>query len=523
MLRLLRPRRRPPEERPGRALKRLRSLGGLSGLLFALACLAGAALLVFWRDNIVDPDCLYHAGHARLYWEKGPFFRDFPWASASIIARERADLWWSLHVLTSPIGLVRDPVLGMRLGIAGLVALHLLILGLAYRRFGLSPWWSFASLAASAGLMSRLATLRPQTLSSALLPLLFAELWRRSLPTSVAVGALIGIFHPTLGYILVPIALVTAFSAGRGTSKLPELGAIAAATLCAFVRPGVAGGAGLLKVQTLDLLAVKRLNVIQNFGNELAPANPFVAAGRGYFLFAVLVPLILLALSLLFVRRETLKSPAPASFLLSALFLGVFVLVTKRGVDQFAPFAVLTFALVAGSWKVLPKTAPLLAVGACALSIYVYHGDKVRSVRPITRRFEGASNWLARNTPEGAVVYHSVWSHFADLFFWNRRNRYLGGMDPMFQWAVSPSNYWLTTPIHSKRYAGNVGPEDPARTQAKEIPLYAAAPKYFGARYVMCGFGDAQFRDALRRDKTHYALRFDDGSGYVFEIVKTTR
>lgn len=466
----------------------------------------------------MDPDCLYHAGHARVYWLHGPFYREFPWAAFSIISRERADLWWGLHVLVSPTGAIGDPVLGMRVAIAVLVALHLLILGLTYRRLDLSPWWAFATLAVSAGFMSRMTTLRPQTLSSALLPLLFAELWRRSLWTSVAVGALLGLFHPTLGYLIVPLAGLTALTAGRGKSKLPEVGAILAALAFAFVRPGVLGGAALLKVQTIDLFTVKRLNVIVNFGNELTPANPFTPGGRGYFLFACAVPLGLLVLGLLFVRRHTKGSPAAVLFVLSLMFLGVFVVVTKRGVDTFAPFAVLTFAVIVGSWKRTPKLGVALAVAACLGSGVQYVNDK-RNLKPITHRFEGAAKWLARNTPEGAVVYHPVWSHFADLFFWNRHNRYLGGMDPMFQWAVSPENYWMTSPIHPKRYAGKIGPDNPAKSQAKEVPLYVGVPKFFGSKWIMCGFGDKQFLAALMADPKHYDLRFNDGSGYVFEIV----
>lgn len=477
-----------------------------------LAALVGAGIVVFWRDNIVDPDCLYHAGHARLYWERGPFFRDFPWASASIISRERSDLWWSLHVLLAPTGLFSDPVLGMRVGIAALVGIHLLVLGLAYRRLELSPWWALLSATVSSGALSRLATLRPQTISAALLPLLFAELWRRSVPTACAVGAALGLFHPTLGYLILPITMTTGVFAGRKKTKWPEVAALGCALAFAFVRPGVVGGAHLLKVQTIDLFAVRRLNVILNFGNELAKAD------RGYFLFGALVPTILLGLALVLVRKPTFKSPAPAALLLSLAFLGVFVVVTKRGVDTFAPFAMLTFALVVGSWKRFPVWALVVPIALCAFATNVYAKDKLK-VKPITHRFEGAAKWLAANSRPNEVVYHTVWSHFADLFFWNRKDRYLGGMDPMFQWAVSPSNYWLTTPIHPKRYAGKIGPLNPAETQKAERPLYELVPKIFGARYVMAGSGEPQFVRALRDDKAHYALRYQGGDGFVFEIL----
>ena len=468
---------------------------------------------MFWRDANVDPDNLYHAGHARLYWERGPFFREFPWASASVISRERSDLWWALHVLASPTGLIRDPVLGMRVAIAGLVALHLGLLGLAYRRFDLSPWWALLSATASAGALSRLVTLRPHVLSAALLPLLFAELWRRSTWTAMAVGAALGLFHPTLGYLILPITLVTALTAGRKKSKLPELAALGAALAFAFVRPGLDGGARLLKTQTIDLFAVRRLGSIVNFGNELTKAD------KGYFLFACLVPTILVGIGLLFVRKPTPKSPAPVALFLSGIFLAIFFFVTKRGVDTYVPFAMLTFALVAGSWKKFPWPMPVAALLACSFTINVYARDKLK-VKPISRRFEGAAKWIAANAAPNEVVYHTVWSHFADLFFWNRRNRYLGGMDPMFQYAVSPENYWLTTPIHPKRYAGKLGPLDPAKSQEREQPLYELVPKAFGARYILAGTGERQFVDALKADKAHYALRYQGGDGFVFEIVK---
>ena len=505
MLGLLRPRGDPAEERPRRALKRL-------DVLFVVLAIAAGVAAVFWRDCIIDPDCFYHAGHARLYLERGPFSRDFPWAAYSVISRERADLWWGFHVATSPIGLIRDPVLSMRVGIAAVIAAHVLILGLAYRRLGLSAFWALASLTASAGFLSRAATLRPQVLSAALLPWLFAELWRRSLWGSVAAGAAMGFLHPTLGYMMFPIVVVTAVTAGRKVSKGPELGAVGAALLVAIARPGLMGNLALMKVQTVDLFAVKKAGLIQNFGNELTPTN------MGYFLFAMLVPMLLVGLSLFLVRRETTKSAAPAAFVLTLIYLGVFLLVTKRGVDLAAPFAVLTFALVVGSWERFPKWALVPVAAACGWSLYSYGIDKIKTNRPITRRFEKASSWIAQNTPENAVIYHTVWSHFADLFFWNRRNRYLGGMDPMFQWAVSPANYWLTTPVHPKRRAGWVGTEAPMA--GNDIPLYRALPERLDSKWILCGIGaENNVVRELERDRTHYRLRYSDVNSRVFEVL----
>ncbi|MER3497062.1 MAG: hypothetical protein C4320_10110, partial [Armatimonadota bacterium] len=80
-----------------------------------------------------------------MYWERGPWFSEFPWAAFSAISREKADLWWGFHVLFSPLGLIQDRVLAMRVAMAVAASFHVFILSLAYRRFKLSPWWALGS------------------------------------------------------------------------------------------------------------------------------------------------------------------------------------------------------------------------------------------------------------------------------------------------------------------------------------------------------------------------------------------
>lgn len=486
--------------------------GPLSVTAFVLAALAFGFGLVFWRDNLNEPDCLYHAAHSRIYWEHGPFFRDFPWGAFSIISRERADLWWGFHVLFAPIGLVRDAVLSMRGGMALAAALHVLVLGLAYRRLSLSPWWAFGSATVSAGLTVRLAMLRPQVLSSALIPLLFAELWRRSVVGATVAGALLGLLHPTLAYVLLPLFPITAIGAGRGKSKAPEIASFVATLACVFARPGPVAGASLLKVQTWDLFMLKRLGVVLDFGVELYPTTV------GYFVYGVAVPLALLAFGLLYARRAGLKGPAVATLLLTAIFLGVFLVITKRGVDQVAPFAFLTFALLVTARASFPRGALAAALVACAVSLWGYHRDMVRHVEPLSHRLEGAGAYLASHVPENSVVYHTVWSDFGPLLFWNPRNRYVGGMDPIFQWAVSSENYWMCTPAHPERPPGTVGRAAPG--QGPDIPLWRALPEYFGTKWLVAGHGlDGEVIDALRADPKHWAERYSAPGESVFEIV----
>jgi hypothetical protein len=54
----------------------------------------------------------------------------------------------------------------------------------------------------------------------------------------------------------------------------------------------------------------------------------------------------------------------------------------------------------------------------------------------------GVASFLADNSAAGDVVFHAKWDNFGPLFAHNRSNRYLGGMDPIFQFSHDPQRYW---------------------------------------------------------------------------------
>ena len=53
-----------------------------------------------------------------------------------------------------------------------------------------------------------------------------------------------------------------------------------------------------------------------------------------------------------------------------------------------------------------------------------------------------AAAFLEANSAPGEVVFHARWDNFGPLFAHNRTNHYLGGMDPIFQFAHDPRSYW---------------------------------------------------------------------------------
>jgi hypothetical protein len=57
-------------------------------------------------------------------------------------------------------------------------------------------------------------------------------------------------------------------------------------------------------------------------------------------------------------------------------------------------------------------------------------------------KFKEVSLWLKDNSKKGEIVFNSYWDNFPNLFFWNDDNYYIGGMDPIFQYAFSENLFW---------------------------------------------------------------------------------
>lgn len=50
---------------------------------------------------------------------------------------------------------------------------------------------------------------------------------------------------------------------------------------------------------------------------------------------------------------------------------------------------------------------------------------------------------MSDHSNPGEVVFNARWEYFPELFFWNSKNVYTSGMDPIFQYTYDPRRYWL--------------------------------------------------------------------------------
>lgn len=468
-----------------------------------------------------DGDNFYHLGHAEIYLQKGIFYRPFPWASYSMIGKLNSDLWWGFHVLLIPVWLLQNKVWALAYAPAFLIFLHLLITRTALVRIGINQWYSFAMLLGSFGYFSRMVTIRPQVVSTALLVLIYVSMSTQWGWVAVVSSVLLGLLHPTLGYMVFLVAAASVIQrrvqSGKWNGWL-ELSCIFVVLTAAVLRPGIPEGLQLLKIQLFDLMIAKQTGAIRNFGNELSPAHP------EYFVNAFLTPCILMLVALLFSFRDRAaskasKTPALGALLVTLVALGIAFGLTKRGVDQFVPFGILTALMMihrSGGITV----APALLIAAHSLIVVgqwgVGHWN--RPNRYNAQVLRGAAEWCAKNTTKGEIIGQAVWSDFSSLFYWNKHNRYFGGMDPIFQYTYDKQKYWLMNLAAPGRDLGTTSTSNPLDTFDGEAPVSELYPRLMKAKYLVTSTGrNAAFHEAIMKDK-NVKLVFDDGQGRVYRL-----
>lgn len=487
----------------------------LAGLIFVV--------LSTWISQFVyDGDNFYHLGHARVYWENGPFYRPFPWVTYSVISKHNSDIWWGFHVLLSPLTILQDKVLILLAGPAFLMLLNLLISRSAVIKLGFNQWYGLALLPASLGFFTRMDTVRPQVLSAPLLILLFAGLVTDSVGMSLFASVALGFVHPTLAYMMLMVSFFTVLQRGLYKEKWNawlELSCLAVVLAIACIRPGMEDGLKLLKIQLLDLAQVRKAGEVKNFGVELDPTN------MAYFLRAYLSPIIVAVVSLVVFARFRDKERDLGVLFASLGVVGAATIlsfaITRRGVDQFAPFMVLTILILLHQCKDIKKFAAAL-VGVHAVFVFGAFVQQAYS-RPHQKNatdFKGATEWLIKNTKPGELVGQSVWSDFGPLFYWDQHNHYFGGMDPIFQYKYDPQMYWRMNLTAAGRDLGSTSPYNPMKVSDKEEPISTVYPRDMKTKWMICSktWSSDGVQEVLKSDP-RAKIRYEDATARVYEFL----
>ena len=509
-------------------------------LVFVVVAAAVAIRLNFLTPAISDPDAFYHLRHASIYAARGLFLREFPWVTCSVISAYQSDIWYGFHLLLIPFSYIGEASRQIKLTNVFLLTVSLSLFYWVMRRSRLPyPFiWPFVLLFSGAIVTGRLTMTRPHLLSLGLGALLFSFMIEGGIWGVFLISLGLAFFHLSFFWfallVAVAVALVRLIIEKRFEWRklVAVVGGLAVGWL---LRPNPLGAAKLLYVQVFQVIAEKQRGLLI-LPNEMKPL-----LAKDLYLFFAFFTALWLALALIFVVARVLRwvelSPQQrtltwTSLALALLFFVMMLGMSLRSMDQWALFAAI-FVAASASFFFAPgmklakqpfsqmtryAVAPLLAVLLVFMAWYSFHAYSIliqTAVYP--ERFRGAGEWLREHSRPGKVVFHADWDVFPELFFWNPKNYYIGGMDPIFQYAYNQDLYWKAQHISANQAAFSTwGTKE--HDGAKQEETYTVLRRDFKASYI---FLQEQRTPVLFRylsGDARFIPRFDDGRVAIFEI-----
>jgi hypothetical protein len=429
-----------------------------------------AAILIPGYINLLTPhitarDALYHIRHASLYAGISPFMSEFPWLTCSVVSQYASDIWYGFHILLIPFTYFHEALTQLKSAGIFILTAMLFLFYFAMRRCRIvfPHFWPFVLLFM---VVWRLAQTRPNAISLGIIVVLFSYLLTGSIWGVFFTSLALTFFHLAFFWLALVVGLAV-FIVKLFTEKVVEwrkLMALLAGIIGGLLlRPNPIGGAKLVYVQVIELMLVKQ-KVMLTFGRELRRIPLKTLFGE--YTPSLLLWVGVMALFFVVISRSKDRLPPQARTLLwsslglSLLFFGITVFMSARALDQWAPFAVV-FMAASFTHFINPQiTKPkellrwnirmhaslggaLLLVAMAVVSMSSYMQYMEISVRPYA--FREAAEWLKLNTKPKEIVFHASWGYFPELFYWNPQNYYIGGMDPIFEYAYSKDLYWKAT------------------------------------------------------------------------------
>ena len=504
-----------------------------SAALIILFFLTLAAVLQFSSPNIPDPDSFYHIRHAWLYRTGGILQTDFPWTQFSVIRTLAADLWYGFHILLIPFTF-GSLVLGIKIAGVLLTAGFLFSLYWILKRSGvkMAIFWPLLAIFSAPNILFRSLMMRPHLVSLSLSALLFYFLASGSYLGIFLASFGISWFHLSLAWIS-PLLAVTVVAVQWWNEKRiawKGIAFVALGTVAGWLlRPNPIGALKLAYIQVAKLIFDKQSGLPLLFGTELYPLDS-VTLFSNFLLFL----LLWLSASWIFIawfrrRYPELKDPKTktlilASGILTPLFFLLTMVVARRAHDFWVLFGIIFIALIFSNFlRAKGIDNAKLILGTVFVFLVFYSGLKTanslnnRAVKP--ELYREVSGWLEKNSAPGDIVFNVRWSDFAMLFFHNQKNYYIGGMDPMFQYAYNPSLYWkfhyLSVDEVTKKTCGAE-----ACTVEMLGDTYGVLTRDFNARYVVLEKARNPAVDYYLSSDPHYEKKFETDKDVVYLIKR---
>ena len=493
--------------------------------------------------KVADLDAFYHIGHAAAYLEGSLFDSSLPWATQSIIGDRGADMWWGFHMLLTPFAAIADVELAIR------IAAFVLTLSLAgvftwvLRRHGVvgPGWWTALFLLAVPNVFFRHLMVRPHMVSLALSLVLLSFLVRGRWWQAAAASAAITWVHLSLFWMAPGIVIAYALvrmterltgltGSGRGVPVASGIWAVFLGAAAGWLlRPHPVDAAALANVQIIRLFAQKATEEPLLFASELLPL-PVMELLRTSWLFSAAWVLSFISL-VVYARRQRLagllreeRTLLLTSLLISVVFLLLTVTSARRAIVQWVAFGFVALPIL---WTYVVSRLEKRAVRSLVTVIVMAHfawGARrhmlnVHGVAFAAGTLSAVAEFLESSSEPGEVVFHARWDNFGPLFARNRTNLYLGGMDPIFQFAHNPRAYWeffyLSADINTEWTCDAFPCASGVATDTHQV-----LREHFGARWVVVEPGRNPRLSLYFLNDPRFELALETQGEAVFEVLE---
>lgn len=117
---------------------------------------------------------------------------------------------------------------------------------------------------------------------------------------------------------------------------------------------------------------------------------------------------------------------------------------SSRYIEYLPVFTGMTSALLIGKrWNKKPLLILFLILTIIGLVSFKEGINKVRGFPAIVKECKEAAVWLHENTNQGEIVFNTRWWDFPCLFFFNVKNYYVVGLDPIYMYNYDKNLYFL--------------------------------------------------------------------------------
>ncbi len=496
--------------------------------------------LAFWQFHLAfgDPDVFYHAAIAQLLSE-GVLLRSLPWMQFTTLTTHFADHHLLYHLLLAPLMKLGNPLYAIKLGTIIFGASFFTVFYWYIRRLApnLALLWT-GLLLVSSTFAFRLALVKANSVSLIVVIFILYALrqkrnWLLFILQIIYVwlygGWIFGIMLAGLYWIVDCAAewKVTTVVWWRryfaSTAFFGLLATVLGSVVGIVVNPYWPNNVYFYWQQIFQI-AIVNYNSTVGVGAEWYPL-PWNEVINFH-----LYPLIALLLIVIFgwSRWRSLNRNDWYLLILGLIALGL-TWKSRRYIELSSP---LLFIATAGLWiKCLSHIstswlrAQLREPGLYGTLVKVYTLVVVFFILPVffymvikdvinIRSFESKtpfainqlaeeSIWLREHSKPGEIIFHSNWDYWPALFYQNRYNYYIVGLDPTFMYNKSPELFRLWSTVSQGKATGDIS---------------QIISQVFHSRFVLVSNDNADFIDQLSKDQ-HFVLRYQGAFAKIFEIV----